>query len=138
MAVGQLTASSAIMLPLSLLIDRPWSLASPSLGGWASLLSLALLSTGFAYLMFFRLLARIGAVNLVLVTFLVPISALLLDTAVLGEAVRPGRAGRHGPDRRRSGLHRRPATAAAGLRTRAAAGVNQMRGPSQARSASRA
>ncbi len=89
MAVGQLAASSAIMLPLWLAVDRPWTLAAPSPAGWGAMLGLALLSTGFAYLLFFRLLARIGATNLVLVTFLVPISALLLDAAVLGERIGP-------------------------------------------------
>ena len=87
MATGQLAAASAILLPLALAVDRPWSLAAPALSGWACLLGLALPSTGFAYLLFFRLLARIGATNLVLVTFLVPVSALLLDAAVLGERV---------------------------------------------------
>ncbi len=85
MATGQLVASSAVLLPLMLALDRPWSLPAPSLFGWASLLGLALPSTAFAYVLFFRLLTRIGATNLVLVTFLIPISALLLDAAVLGE-----------------------------------------------------
>ncbi len=90
MAVGQLAGATVIMLPLALLADRPWTLAAPSAAGWASLLGLALLSTAFAYVLFFRLLARIGATNLALVTFLVPVSALLLDAAVLGETIGPG------------------------------------------------
>lgn len=89
MTVGQLAGSSAVMLPLALLVDRPWTLPAPDWSGWASLLGLALLSTSFAYVLFFRLLTRIGAVNLVLVTFLVPISALLLGAAVLGERITP-------------------------------------------------
>ncbi len=87
MAVGQLAASSAIMLPLWLAVDHPWRLPAPAIGGWASLLGIALLSTAFAYVIFFRLLARVGPTNVTLVTFLVPISAMLLDAIVLGEQV---------------------------------------------------
>lgn len=87
MAMGQLVASSAIMLPLWLAFDQPWRLAAPSAAGWAALFGIALLSTAFAYVVFFRLLARIGATNVTLVTFLVPITAMLMDAAMLGERV---------------------------------------------------
>lgn len=90
MAMGQLLGSTALMLPLALLADRPWMLPAPSAAAWGSLLGLALLSTAAAYLLFFRLLARIGATNLVLVTFLVPISALLLGAGVLSEPISAG------------------------------------------------
>lgn len=86
-ALGQMLAATAIMLPLALLIERPWTLPSPSLAGWGALLGLAVLSTTLAYLIFFDLLARAGATNLTLVTFLVPVSALLLGALVLDEAV---------------------------------------------------
>ncbi len=46
---------------------------------------LALLSTAMAYVLFFRILATAGATNLMLVTFLIPVSAILLGAAVLGE-----------------------------------------------------
>ena len=46
------------------------------------------MSTAVAYLIYFRVLATAGATNLLLVTFLIPVSALLLGVAVLGE--RPG------------------------------------------------
>ncbi len=87
MAVGQLVASSLILTPICVVFDRPWSLAAPDAAGWASLLGLALLSTAVAYVLFFRILARAGATNLTLVTFLVPISALLFGGALLGETV---------------------------------------------------
>jgi len=86
-AGGQLTASSALILPLALLVDRPWTGASPSAGVWAALIGLALLSTALAYVIFFRILARAGATNLLLVTFLIPVSALLLGIAFLGEVL---------------------------------------------------
>lgn len=88
-AAGQLTASSLMLLPLALLIDRPWLLQAPSTGALAAVLGLALLSTALAYLIFFRLLASAGATNLLLVTFLIPVSAILLGVALLGETIEP-------------------------------------------------
>lgn len=84
-AAGQVTASSALLLPLALLVDRPWQLALPALPVWAAIAGLGLLSTALAYIIFFRLLASAGAVNLTLVTFLVPPSAILLGVLFLGE-----------------------------------------------------
>jgi drug/metabolite transporter (DMT)-like permease len=86
-AAGQLTGSSILILPLAFLIDRPWTLPMPSSGTWAALIGLALLSTALAYVIFFRILARAGATNLLLVTFLIPVSALLLGIAFLGEVL---------------------------------------------------
>jgi drug/metabolite transporter (DMT)-like permease len=86
-AAGQLTGSSALILPLALLVDRPWALPMPGAGTWAALLGLALLSTALAYVIFFRILARAGATNLLLVTFLIPVSALLLGGTFLAESI---------------------------------------------------
>jgi drug/metabolite transporter (DMT)-like permease len=84
-AAGQVTASTILMLPIALIVDRPWTLAAPSAETWMALLGLALLSTAVAYVLFFRILAAAGATNLMLVTFLIPVSAILLGAAVLGE-----------------------------------------------------
>jgi drug/metabolite transporter (DMT)-like permease len=84
-AAGQVTASSLLLLPVALAVDRPWILAWPDLPVWAAILGLALLSTALAYVVFFRILASAGAVNLSLVTFLIPVSAILLGVAILGE-----------------------------------------------------
>ncbi len=86
-AAGQVTVSSAILLPTALIVDRPWTLAMPSTGAILSLAALGLVSTAFAYLIFFRLLARAGATNVGLVTFLIPVSAILLGVLVLGETL---------------------------------------------------
>jgi drug/metabolite transporter (DMT)-like permease len=86
-AAGQVTVSSAILLPAALIVDRPWTLAMPSTGAIVSLAALGLVSTAFAYLIFFRLLARAGATNVGLVTFLIPVSAILLGVLVLGETL---------------------------------------------------
>ena len=85
LAVGQLATTSLLSLPIALAIEKPWSLAMPSATAWAALLALALFSTALGYLLFFRLLARAGAVNVSLVSLLVPITSLLLAGLVLGE-----------------------------------------------------
>lgn len=88
-AAGQLTASSVVMLPIALFVDRPWALAAPSPETWAALAGLAILSTAAAYALYFRILATAGATNLLLVTLLIPVGALLLGTIVLGERLDP-------------------------------------------------
>jgi len=85
-ASGQLTAAAIVMIPLALAIDRPWTFThSPSPVAWSALFALALLSTSVAYVLYFSILARAGATNALLVTFLTPVSALLLGALVLKE-----------------------------------------------------
>jgi drug/metabolite transporter (DMT)-like permease len=86
-AAGQVTVSSALLVPVALIVDRPWALGLPSTETILSLAALGLVSTAFAYLIFFRLLARAGATNVGLVTFLIPVSAILLGVLVLGETL---------------------------------------------------
>ncbi len=88
-ATGQITAAAVVMAPLSLGFDRPWTLPLPNLSVWAALAGIALISTAAAYMLFFRILNRVGASNLLLVTFLVPISALSLGAVALGERLAP-------------------------------------------------
>lgn len=84
-AAGQVTASAVLLLPIALFVDRPWMLAVPSTETWLALAGLAILSTAVAYVLFFRILATAGATNLMLVTFLIPVSAILLGALILGE-----------------------------------------------------
>jgi drug/metabolite transporter (DMT)-like permease len=86
-AAGQVTVSSALLLPAALMADKPWTLTMPSTETVLSLAALGLVSTAFAYLIFFRLLARAGATNVGLVTFLIPVSAILLGVLILGETL---------------------------------------------------
>jgi drug/metabolite transporter (DMT)-like permease len=88
-ATGQLTASALIMLPLSLIVDAPWQLPVPPLTTILSVLALALVSTAYAYILFFRILGRAGATNTSLFTLLVPPSAILLGFLFLGETLQP-------------------------------------------------
>jgi drug/metabolite transporter (DMT)-like permease len=84
-AAGQVTGTAIMMLPIMLAVDRPWILPLPSSRTWIALAGLALLCTALAYVIYFRILATAGATNLLLVTFLIPVSALLLGTLILGE-----------------------------------------------------
>jgi drug/metabolite transporter (DMT)-like permease len=86
-AAGQVTATTVMMLPFVLLLDRPWEVGPVAPTTIAALAGLALLSTALAYVIFFRILATAGATNILLVTFLVPVSALALGTSILGERI---------------------------------------------------
>jgi drug/metabolite transporter (DMT)-like permease len=86
-AAGMLSGSTMMMIPLVLIFEQPWNLA-PGAITWASLSGLSILSTSLAYIIYFRVLATAGATNILLVTFLVPVSAILLGVSVLGE--KPG------------------------------------------------
>jgi len=88
-AAGQVSAAALLLLPVALLVDRPWHLAVPHATTWAAVGGVGLLSTAFAYVLYFRILATAGAVNLLLVTFLIPVSAVLLGALVLGETLLP-------------------------------------------------
>jgi drug/metabolite transporter (DMT)-like permease len=92
-AAGQVTASSLLLLPLALLVDRPWALALPGLDVWAAVVGLALLSTALAYILYFRILSTSGATNLLLVTLLIPVTAILLGVMILGERLEPEHLG---------------------------------------------
>lgn len=85
-ATGQVIASSLVMVPLALVVDQPWSLPWPvPLTALGAVVALAVLSTALAYILYFRILATAGPTNLILVTFLIPVTAIVLGVAILGE-----------------------------------------------------
>ena len=86
-AFGQLAATTLMTLPIALFFDRPWILPVPSLPVIASVLALAICSTALAYVIFFKILSAAGAVNVALVTLLIPVSAIMLGTLILGETL---------------------------------------------------
>ncbi len=85
-AAGQLSVAAVIMLPLTLVVDRPWTLPPPTPQVMGAILGLGLLSTTIGYLLYFTILRRAGSINVSLVTLLVPPSALLLGGLFLSEA----------------------------------------------------
>jgi drug/metabolite transporter (DMT)-like permease len=88
-AAGQLLCSSLILAPMPWIVDPPWHHAAPSMVAVAAVAGLALLSTALAYILFFRLTTMVGPTDTMLVTFLIPPSAILLGWAVLGERPAP-------------------------------------------------
>ena len=84
-ATGQATAASLFLVPAMIVVDQPWTLPVPSGAAIASLICVAALSTALAYAIYFRIMQSTGATNLLLVTFLVPVTAILLGVLVLGE-----------------------------------------------------
>jgi drug/metabolite transporter (DMT)-like permease len=90
-ATGQITGGAVILVPLSLFVDHPWNLPMPDAGIWASLLAIALINTALAYFVYYRMLASAGVTYISLVTFLIPVIALLLGAVFLREGL-TGRA----------------------------------------------
>ncbi len=86
-ATGQLSTSTIIMLPIALSVSGVPALTSWHLPVWGAVLALALVSTAFAYTLFFRIVAEAGATFVSLVTLVVPVSAVLLGTLFLGETL---------------------------------------------------
>jgi len=89
-AAGQVTGSSLVLAPVALCIDGPLALfgpSAPSLATWVSMLTLAVFSTALAYVLYFKILASSGATNIMLVTLLVPVSAILLGSVFLNETL---------------------------------------------------
>lgn len=84
-ATCQLLCSTLVMAIVASAVERPWQLPMPGLATWASLVGLAALATSLAYIVFFTILARSGATNVMLVTLLIPVTAILLGVLVLGE-----------------------------------------------------
>ena len=83
-AGSQLSAAVVLLIPAL----WAWPAQPVSTAAWGSAIALALLCTGVAYVLFFRLIAHVGATNAVTVTFLIPAFAMLWGWLVLAE--RPG------------------------------------------------
>jgi drug/metabolite transporter (DMT)-like permease len=82
-AGSQLSAALFLLLPTLVW----WPQAVPSSRAWVSVGLLALLCTGVAYVIFFRLIARVGPANAITVTFLIPVFAVLWGWLFLSEAI---------------------------------------------------
>jgi len=86
-ATGQMTGATILLIPLSLLLDRPWTLAMPHLEVWAAWLAIALVNTALAYVVYYRMVAKVGVTYISLVTLLIPVIALFLGAIFLNERV---------------------------------------------------
>ncbi len=88
-AAGQLGGATVWLLPLVLVVDRPWVRGMPGPEAVAAVAGLALVCSALAYALFFRGLAAVGLTNLAVVTYLVPVGVLLLGAGLLGERIEP-------------------------------------------------
>jgi len=86
-AFGQVTASTLILFPVTAVMDAPWQLSLPPMAPLLSVIALGLFCTALAYVIFFRILNRSGALAIALVTLMIPPSAVTLGAFVLGEAI---------------------------------------------------
>lgn len=86
-ATFQLISASLMMAVLASIFDRPWQLQMPGLVTWLAILGIASLSTALAFILFFQIVTRSGASNVMLVTLLVPVSAILLGYFFLDERI---------------------------------------------------
>jgi len=86
-ATFQILASAAMMTVVAGLVERPWQLPMPDAATWLAVIGLAALSTALAYIVFFQILRRSGATNVMLVTLLIPVTAILLGYLMLGESI---------------------------------------------------
>ena len=84
-SAGQLTGSTVLLLPVTLVMHSPLDMAMPGTSVLIALILLAVACTALAYLLFFSILSSAGATNIALVTLLVPVTAVLLGVLVLGE-----------------------------------------------------
>jgi drug/metabolite transporter (DMT)-like permease len=87
-ATGSLLCGTAILLPLSLVADRPWTLTA-SAGSLLALLALAVFSTALAFVIYFRLILTLGSVGTTAQAYLrVPIG-VATGVLFLGERLSP-------------------------------------------------
>ena len=87
-AAGSLLCGAALLIPLSLAVDRPWTLA-PSGASIQALLALSVASTALAFVIYFRLIARLGSVATTSVAYLRVPTGVLIGMVVLGESLAP-------------------------------------------------
>ena len=87
-ATCQLLSSTVLMIPVVALFDQPWTFGMPSTNAVLSIVALAIFGTAIAYIVFFRIIERAGASNVMLVTLLIPVSAISLGAMFLNEPIR--------------------------------------------------
>lgn len=87
-ATCQLMCSTLIMVVVVSIVDQPWTLTLPSQKAIWSIVILAVFGTALAYIVFFKILTRAGAGNAMLVTLLIPITAMVLGNLFLDEVIK--------------------------------------------------
>jgi drug/metabolite transporter (DMT)-like permease len=87
-AAGSLLCGALVLVPLSIVFERPWTV-SPSASSLLALLGLAVFSTALAFVIYFRLIQTLGSVGTTAQAYLrVPIG-VVLGVLLLGERLSP-------------------------------------------------
>jgi drug/metabolite transporter (DMT)-like permease len=86
-AASQLICSSLMMIPIAGFADQFWLLPMPPIPAVVAVTALGVLSTALAYILFFKIMAEAGSNNAMLVTLLIPISAITLGALRFGETL---------------------------------------------------
>jgi len=89
-AAGQLIVGAFAMAPIALAVDQPWLRPWPPLEAWGAIAALALFCTALGYVLYFKLIETAGATNALLVTLLVPPTAILMGGLIFGERLTGG------------------------------------------------
>ena len=84
---AQLTVATLYMIPLSLLIERPYTLPMPSLAAAGSLFVLAAFGTALAFVIYYRLIEQANASFVSMVTYVIPVFGVFLGVVVLNETL---------------------------------------------------
>ena len=84
---AQLSMASVLLIPVALLVDQPYQLAFPSLPAVSSLFALAIIGTGLAFIVYYRLLETTPASSMAMVTYLIPVFGIFLGVVVLNETL---------------------------------------------------
>ena len=90
-SVGTLLMAAASLAPFALVVDAPHPVSEVTTLAWLATLGLAVVSTAFAFILYYRLIADVGPVKAITVTLLVPIFGMVWGVIFLGEPVTPGR-----------------------------------------------
>ncbi|MCH8917037.1 MAG: EamA family transporter [Alphaproteobacteria bacterium] len=88
LAAGSMAASAMVMVPAALILETPWRL-SPGLGAGSAVAALGVIATGFASIIYFRLLASTGPTFAATINYLIPVFGAGLSVVLLGEQVGP-------------------------------------------------
>lgn len=82
---SQLLLATFYMVPLAVIIDRPWTLPAPSVAALGSLVALGIMGTGLAFIVYYRLIESADSTYVSMVTYVIPIFGVILGVLVLNE-----------------------------------------------------
>lgn len=82
---SQLLLATLYMIPLAVIIDRPWTLPAPSTAALGSLVALGIMGTGLAFIVYYRLIESADSTYVSMVTYVIPVFGVILGVLVLNE-----------------------------------------------------